>query len=226
MATGPEHYRDAERAIENAKYEDGGSHKERFFLDVALIHTTLASAAATAMGLGELMNPIDLEAWDAVCGTQEDGEDPFETAADEMAGVEIDAAVESTGHLPGHHDANPLRHTPLAGAFGVDAEALDALGEADLGPEQQPAQVVVPAAEESSEDREVAYRKRLAATSYPVTVHYGPYIREQIDGDACGVCFYDFKRGEETVRYDARDSDAELYRHLTCQPLTATESEA
>jgi hypothetical protein len=73
----------------------------------------------------------------------------------------------------------------------------------------------------SPEDRTVAYRKRLAATSYPVTVHYGPYVREQIDGDACAICFRDFKRGEKTEPYVAPDSDANLYRHVECTPMAA-----
>lgn len=47
--TGPEHYRAAETAIENAKYTDVGSDKERFFIAVAQVHATLALAAATAI---------------------------------------------------------------------------------------------------------------------------------------------------------------------------------
>jgi hypothetical protein len=47
--TGPDHYRDAERAFENAKAEESGNAKERFFLDAAQFHATMAHAAATAL---------------------------------------------------------------------------------------------------------------------------------------------------------------------------------
>lgn len=65
-------------------------------------------------------------------------------------------------------------------------------------------------------DRTVAYRRHVAATSYPVAVHYGHYVREQVDGDACAVCFRGFERGEKTEPYAAPDSDAPLYRHAVC----------
>ena len=48
MATGPEHYRDAERNLEYAKNKDPGSDGERFHLAAAQVHAALAVAAATA----------------------------------------------------------------------------------------------------------------------------------------------------------------------------------
>lgn len=72
MATGPEHYRLSEHAIENAKYEEGDSARERFFLDVALIHATLANAAATAM---RTLPPdgAEMEAWRNAVAPAKDG---------------------------------------------------------------------------------------------------------------------------------------------------------
>lgn len=87
MATGPEHYRAAELAIENAKDAEGGSNKERFFLAVAQVRATLALAAATALastGVGE----ADLGEWTAlIC----EPDDPYEgmTNADVMSGEEM-----------------------------------------------------------------------------------------------------------------------------------------
>lgn len=87
MATGPEHYRAAELALENAKYETGGSSKERFFLDIAQVHATLAQAAATALastGVGE----ADLGEWSAlIC----EPDDPYEglTNADVLSADEL-----------------------------------------------------------------------------------------------------------------------------------------
>ncbi|MEV4287413.1 hypothetical protein AB0K40_18055 [Nonomuraea bangladeshensis] len=46
---GPDHYRDAERAFENAKSYEPGSVQERFQLDAAQYHATMALAAATAL---------------------------------------------------------------------------------------------------------------------------------------------------------------------------------
>lgn len=77
MATGPENYRLSEVAIENAKAAEGGSHQERFHLDVALVRAMLANAAATAMASqpGGGMSGIDFDAWDIVCGTHENDTD-------------------------------------------------------------------------------------------------------------------------------------------------------
>ena len=48
--TGPEHYREAEDALETAAEEEIGSTGERYYLDKAQVHATLALAAATALG--------------------------------------------------------------------------------------------------------------------------------------------------------------------------------
>lgn len=74
MATGPEHYRAAEFAFENAKDEGGGSNKERFFLDAAQFHATMALAAATALAAIDDVPTCDSAAWyQAVgCGTGDD----------------------------------------------------------------------------------------------------------------------------------------------------------
>lgn len=45
---GPEHYTDAERAVQHAKETKVGSAEERFHLDIAQVHATLALAAAVA----------------------------------------------------------------------------------------------------------------------------------------------------------------------------------
>ena len=73
--TGPEHYRAAEVAIENAKYTDVGSDKERFFVAVAQVHATLAAAAATALNDFEGgMSARDYNAWAEVAGVQTENE--------------------------------------------------------------------------------------------------------------------------------------------------------
>ena len=57
-----------------------------------------------------------------------DAEDEALRVAAEAAGAQIesiDAAVESTGHLPGWDDADPLAHTPLATAFGAGRDQAE-----------------------------------------------------------------------------------------------------
>jgi hypothetical protein len=49
---GPEHYLDAERALGEAKEQPEGSAGERFYLDVAQVHATLALAVAVADASG------------------------------------------------------------------------------------------------------------------------------------------------------------------------------
>lgn len=178
MTTGPELFREAERLRERAAewmdvdygWRGELSAQERLAyrmadLAEAQVCATLAHAAATAMAahVGDSgMNYLDAEAWDAVCGVQEDDEDepcarcgdygheaadceavlddgpyidteaPFAVQREQLAavdrratarrregdqelaaadaaiaaGAQIDAAVESTGHLPGCDDGN------------------------------------------------------------------------------------------------------------------------
>jgi hypothetical protein len=83
MATGPEHYREAERLLEQSKTwanADTGwkarlSTEERIArrmadLAEAQVHADLAKAAATAMGTASEngMPRSDFEAWDKVAG--------------------------------------------------------------------------------------------------------------------------------------------------------------
>jgi len=49
MATGPEHYREAEQLLDWARQAERGGDWERLYLAQAQIHATLALAAATAM---------------------------------------------------------------------------------------------------------------------------------------------------------------------------------
>jgi len=72
MATGPEHYREAERldAAAAAAFKAVRPETATFMAHRAQVHATLAQAAATAMSTD--MGEIDFEAWDAVCGVQED----------------------------------------------------------------------------------------------------------------------------------------------------------
>ena len=65
--TGPEHYREAERNIEYAKYSDHDSDKERFHLAAAQVHATLALAEAYVAGAA-VMRPEDRNEWDRVTG--------------------------------------------------------------------------------------------------------------------------------------------------------------
>lgn len=72
--TGPEHYLEAERLIENAYIHLGriGAHD----LACAQVHALLAVAAATAMrgasqNVAGAMATVDFTAWDAVCGVPE-----------------------------------------------------------------------------------------------------------------------------------------------------------
>jgi hypothetical protein len=47
--TGPEHYREAEKLLDEANAEPAGSEMERYQLDAAQVHATLALTAATAL---------------------------------------------------------------------------------------------------------------------------------------------------------------------------------
>ncbi len=87
MATGPQHYREAEYRLDQALNAEGGSNAERYDLAAAQIHATLALAAATVLnstGIGE----ADMGEWTAlIC----EPDDPYEgmTNADVMSGEEL-----------------------------------------------------------------------------------------------------------------------------------------
>lgn len=78
MATGPEHYREAERLIKGLTTATGAVYVEdgnEQVIALAQVHATLAAAAATAMsGTKNGMAPVDFEAWDAVAGVPMDGD--------------------------------------------------------------------------------------------------------------------------------------------------------
>ena len=57
--TGLDHFRDAERAFENAKDCDLGSRQERFLLDSAQIHATLALAADPIGRIARTLNVVN-----------------------------------------------------------------------------------------------------------------------------------------------------------------------
>jgi hypothetical protein len=75
MASGPQHYKDAEDAVEFAAQCVEGSERSRFHLQVALVHATLANAAAIALNDRE-NNRGHRDEWDEVCavGTAGAGE--------------------------------------------------------------------------------------------------------------------------------------------------------
>lgn len=50
---GPDHYRAAEEALDGAEQEPVGSTYERYYLDKAQVHATLAVAAALADRYGD-----------------------------------------------------------------------------------------------------------------------------------------------------------------------------
>jgi hypothetical protein len=61
MATALEHYQEAEDLLRKASTSQGGSYDERYFLDAAQVHATLALAAATALNIGD--GGEDYELW-------------------------------------------------------------------------------------------------------------------------------------------------------------------
>lgn len=70
MATGPEHYREAEKHLDYAKAADLGDDSERFNLGAAQVHATLALAAAVGTyGESDATRTInDVRAWERVAG--------------------------------------------------------------------------------------------------------------------------------------------------------------
>jgi hypothetical protein len=77
MATGPEHYRKAERLLAEITMGDDivQASDTAHYIAAAQAHATLALAAATAMSGRHIMHDFDYEAWDRVAGVQEDGDD-------------------------------------------------------------------------------------------------------------------------------------------------------
>lgn len=74
MATGPEHYLEAERLLEQAnviQHDNGPDCGSEEVIAEAQVHATLALAAATAMASPATrsgMHNVDYDAWDKVCG--------------------------------------------------------------------------------------------------------------------------------------------------------------
>lgn len=69
MASGAQHYRDAERAFENAKDAKEGSEMERWQMFAADFHARMALTAATALRENGRVPIVELEAWRDVCAT-------------------------------------------------------------------------------------------------------------------------------------------------------------
>ena len=75
MATGPEHYQEAERLLAKATYEDLPTNAHIQDAQLAQAHATLALAAATAMGMVDLP-AADWDQWRAAASAyvrHEDG---------------------------------------------------------------------------------------------------------------------------------------------------------
>ncbi|MFF9361945.1 hypothetical protein [Streptomyces griseoluteus] len=74
MASGPEHYEEAEQLLAAASNTDIGSDLERYRLAAAQVHATLALAAATALNdhdpKGDGMREGDYRAWINVAGEE------------------------------------------------------------------------------------------------------------------------------------------------------------
>jgi hypothetical protein len=111
MATGPQHYKQAETCLDSARSEDYGSEREGYYLAAAQAHATLALAAAMGTyGTDETRTNADTAAWERVAGEytvqqrRRSAAEKAEQLEAEQAGREIDQAVESTGHLPGYAD--------------------------------------------------------------------------------------------------------------------------
>ena len=70
MATGPEHYLAAERALKVAHDVEVGGDDAPFNLLAAQVHATLALAAATGLQVSPIDSEPDFEAWDRVAGVR------------------------------------------------------------------------------------------------------------------------------------------------------------
>lgn len=123
MATGPEHYLEAERMrAEASEWMDADlgwkanlTARERIDLRIAdladaQVHATLALAAATAMAARQEpgMHDLDFEAWDHVAGVQED---------------DATAAAEPEAYLDSLDDGTPVKFT-VNGPGDYIAEAI------------------------------------------------------------------------------------------------------
>lgn len=114
MASGPEHYQEAERLAEIAEqYLSDDADAMPFAHGMALaaqVHATLALAAAIAMGHRPAggMDHLDFEAWDAVAGVQEDDDEDGEAAQwrrYDVSGVMQTAEIH-TAPMPGDVPVN------------------------------------------------------------------------------------------------------------------------
>jgi len=84
--TGPEHYAHAEQLLDWASESEHGSGPERYNLDAAQVHATLALAAATALGSrerdgdhdGHGMDPLDRHQWERAAGILHGPPEPAE----------------------------------------------------------------------------------------------------------------------------------------------------
>jgi hypothetical protein len=72
MATGPEHYSEAENMLAHAADATEGSDIERYYLGAAQAHAALAHAAATALAASGGMPLPEYQAWADVCGESEE----------------------------------------------------------------------------------------------------------------------------------------------------------
>jgi hypothetical protein len=69
MATGPEHYTEAEKCLAKADDYPYGDERESTAFRGAQVHATLALAAAKALSEGGMMPGADFDAWAAVCAS-------------------------------------------------------------------------------------------------------------------------------------------------------------
>ncbi|GGY81399.1 hypothetical protein CP967_08465 [Streptomyces nitrosporeus] len=73
MATGPEHYREAERRLTMAWEENSPQDRSTQLVAEAQVHATLALAAATALNDAEDGMPVaEFQAWRHAAGTKRD----------------------------------------------------------------------------------------------------------------------------------------------------------
>lgn len=132
MATGPEHYREAEEHVGFAMATSLDS-EARFHLAAAQVHATLALAAATALGSRHDMYDLDFEAWDRVAGVQddedEDGDEPELDTEESDRPVElfVDVADAERNAQRDEYVNSPLdaEETEAEWQAAKDAEAAD-----------------------------------------------------------------------------------------------------
>jgi hypothetical protein len=73
MASGPEHYREAERIVDLISIDD---HYRNYHLQQAQVHATLALAAATALSGNADLPSMDEDAWIQAASAYTRGEQP------------------------------------------------------------------------------------------------------------------------------------------------------